>query len=442
MPITVRYDPSYVTGGQLAHDAGQGQFLQKQAQFDYQRMDTDRKFGLAEDQLGEQSRQFDESLAQGGSQFDRNLGFQQDSARLQDSQFGRNLTQNAYEASQNRSQRGYEFGAQLQQRQAEVAGQGRAREEAFRQRERSDLRGIQQQKEQQRFGLGLQAAQNLQAAIQKGDLTVQQAEQAKGQWVQQYGSDAGFSQEFPFDVPSPGTPEFDNDSFRQSFTDMGTDGDGEVMIAPSEMGMYTETIDGKTDWRKDANGNPKGLDDFIKQRTFLSTQKFNKALNERQFEIAQNNRIETEKKAAMALGEKRVYTKAEKEEIDGQKRIMDAAKRRFDFELKVKTVDVETMKLPRADGTQTLMTPAEKEAYIHRQMTAYDQLEIKPEASGVGGTQPTSPARGSQTPGPPLAEYTQEQIANMPRVTTAEEYAALSSGTPFVADDGKIRVKP
>lgn len=86
MPINVNYDPSLALAGQLAHDAGQGKFLQQEDQYNYETDRFDREYDLREEQFAESQDQYDETLA-----------YNYDMAAQRGGQFQQQLDQQAYQ---------------------------------------------------------------------------------------------------------------------------------------------------------------------------------------------------------------------------------------------------------------------------------------------------------------------------------------------------------
>jgi hypothetical protein len=172
MPITIEYQPSLVAAGQLAYDAGRGQYLQERD-----------RFGLASAQLGEQARQFDQRLQ-----------FAAQESRLRDSQFRDQLGQQAWQ-----------FGAQHQQRQqgmyADLMRQQMV-QEGYAQHAQTqyDIAVMQQDARaaEQQMVMGRQQALTEQQALQRyiqdnrGVLSPQQVADLQAQFEQRHGMPMGF----------------------------------------------------------------------------------------------------------------------------------------------------------------------------------------------------------------------------------------------------------
>lgn len=188
MAINIEYSVPVETSGQIAYDAGRGIFEQKEDAFNLQQ----------------------EALDQRGSQFDRNLNYQQQLAMLknqqfqqqqyqQDSQFNQQMQSRAYESDADRQFRLMQMGIQ---NQAGIAGEGRAEDRAIRgedrQQERAlsgELRAEQRGMQKQQYTKALAAAG---AIEQTKNLRPEQRQQAVDQWIKQYGGMPEFDGQFPF----------------------------------------------------------------------------------------------------------------------------------------------------------------------------------------------------------------------------------------------------
>lgn len=247
MPINVAYNPDFVLGGQVAHEAGKGQFLQKQDQFKYQRLDADRRAELAEAHFEE-----------GQDQFQEQLGYRYYASRLQNQQFQQQLGQRAYQHDANRElQR--ERDQQQSDRQSEAiqAGQVMAG--------RRDLSGIRRQQENRQYGLAIQEFSRLEQA--RTDLTPEQYQQAKGQWVKKHGNHPVFAGEYPSDLPAtPGSPEFSLEMAQDQFAGFGEYGD-EQLFRPEDILMFGQMDGDQFVWDKDGKKMALGMrTDLIKTK--------------------------------------------------------------------------------------------------------------------------------------------------------------------------------
>jgi len=242
MAINVQYQPSFVDGGELARDAGRGRFLQDQAKFDYQRIDTDRQFALREDQFGESQRQFDETIDQRGSQFDRNLGYQVDSRTIQDRQVQQRLNQQEYQFDRQQGQQDRQFAAGQEANERRAVERQQALESAQQfssiEAENASIRGIRQRQEDRQYSLALQDFSRIEDANAKGKLKPAEYDQAKRQFVAKHGRVPAIGGEYPGTMEAQiGSPQFSNDMMKGFFA--------EAALTESLVPFLTEVVDGE-----------------------------------------------------------------------------------------------------------------------------------------------------------------------------------------------------
>lgn len=172
MPITIEYQPSLIAAGQLAYDAGRGQFLQ----------DRDR-FQLQSASLGEQARQFDQRLQ-----------FAAQESALRDRQFRDQLGMQGYQFNVQTAQRQQGMYADLMRQQMVQEGYAQHAQTQYDiALMREDARAAEQQMVMQRQQ-ALSEQQALQKYIQdnRGVLTPQQVTDLQAQFEQRHGLPFGF----------------------------------------------------------------------------------------------------------------------------------------------------------------------------------------------------------------------------------------------------------
>jgi len=189
MAITLNYQVPYAAAGQIALQAGQGQYAQAQ-----------QEQALREAQLAEQARQFDSR-----QQLDVQM------AQLQDAQQRRSLGAQMGNAAAGReaafanSQMENERAMMLAQLQQQGYADMRESDEAMKQADIASREKIQLSQEQMRLkqhyrdqelNTAFSSAKDLES--QKNTLTPEQYKQARSQWDQRFGEIAG---DYPFMAP-------------------------------------------------------------------------------------------------------------------------------------------------------------------------------------------------------------------------------------------------
>jgi hypothetical protein len=179
MPITIEYQPSFVTGGQVAYDAGRGRFLQ----------DQDR-FNLSQAQFGEQQRQFDQRLQ-----------FAAQEAALRDQQLRAQMGQrgaiaNAQLQYQDMQQR-RSLEAELIQQQMQQEGWEQRNQQQLEMAEMQVNARAQQLQQTQQFDAAMMEKQQIQQYIRSNAaiLSPEQIADLTSQWESQYDLPWGFDQQ-------------------------------------------------------------------------------------------------------------------------------------------------------------------------------------------------------------------------------------------------------
>lgn len=172
MPITIEYQPSLIAAGQLAYDAGRGQYLQERD-----------RFQLQSASLGEQARQFDQRLQ-----------FAAQESALRDRQFRDQLGMQGYQFNVQAAQRQQGMYADLMRQQMVQEGYAQHAQTQYDiALMREDARAAEQQMVMQRQQ-ALSEQQALQKYIQdnRGVLTPQQVTDLQAQFEQRHGLPFGF----------------------------------------------------------------------------------------------------------------------------------------------------------------------------------------------------------------------------------------------------------
>lgn len=172
MPITIEYQPSLIAAGQLAYDAGRGQYLQERD-----------RFQLQSASLGEQARQFDQRLQ-----------FAAQESQLRDRQFRDQLGMQGYQFNVQTAQRQQGMYADLMRQQMVQEGYAQHAQTQYDiALMREDARAAEQQMVMQRQQ-ALSEQQALQKYIQdnRGVLTPQQVTDLQAQFEQRHGLPFGF----------------------------------------------------------------------------------------------------------------------------------------------------------------------------------------------------------------------------------------------------------
>lgn len=193
MPINVNYDPAIALAGQLAHDAGQGQYLQQEDRYNYETDRFEREYELREDQFEE-----------GQYQYDENQAYNYDMAAQRGGQFDQQLAQQAYQYDaglQSRHQladQQYVAQGEYQEGQLEFQREGieARQEEALTSRQAKMVQGHRDQ--------AFKEAMSAAAAIENFRFRKpEQKVQAKEQWQHYYGASTPGGR-YPYDLPFAG----------------------------------------------------------------------------------------------------------------------------------------------------------------------------------------------------------------------------------------------